>query len=109
MLQRGNNLARCRRCREKQIEEGVAEEDVVDKVYIGESHRSIVTRSREHFSTYKAGGPRREEAGGREEEDEESRKTGSWMREHTLECHSSVFSKEKQNDYEFFQERIRAF
>mgnify|MGYP007123539799 CR=1 FL=1 len=25
------------------------------------------------------------------------------MREHTLECHSGVFSKEKQNDYEFFQ------
>ena len=25
------------------------------------------------------------------------------MREHTLECHSGVFSKEKQNDFEFFQ------
>ena len=48
-------LGRCRRCREKQLEEGVLEEDIVDEVYIGESHRSIVTRCKSHFDMYKPG------------------------------------------------------
>ena len=36
-------LGRFKRCREKQPEDGALEKDVVDEVYIGESHRSIVT------------------------------------------------------------------
>ena len=92
--------ARCRRCRSKQISEGVAEEEIIDKVYIGESHRSLVTRCREHFAIYKAG--RREEVVRREEEDDGFQKAGSWMREHTLKCHGGVFSEDKQKDYEFF-------
>ena len=35
-------------------------------------------------------------------EDEEMRKAGSWMREHTLQCHQGVFSQDKLLDYEFF-------
>ena len=38
----------------------------------------------------------------REEEDDGFQKAGSWMREHTLECHGGVFSEDKQKDYEFF-------
>ena len=93
-------LGRCSRCRKRQLEEGVKEEDVVDTVYIGETHRSIVTRARSHFELYKpgkGGAVARElegEAGGEE-------KAGSWMREHTLECHGGVFSEDKTEDYEF--------
>ena len=31
------------------------------------------------------------------------RKAGSWMREHTLQCHQGIFSQNKLLDYEFFQ------
>ena len=48
-------IGRCRRCREWQMEEGVSEKDIVDEVYIGESHRYIVTRCRSHFELYKPG------------------------------------------------------
>ena len=42
-------LDRCWRCREKQLEDGVVEKDVVYEVYMGESHRSIVARCRSHL------------------------------------------------------------
>ena len=29
------------------------------------------------------------------------RKAGSWMREHTLQCHQGIFSQDKMKDYEF--------
>ena len=99
-------LGRCRRCREKQLGESVLENDVVDEVYIGESHRSIVTRYKSHVDLYKpgTGGAGARQVEGREGgvEDEEFRKAGSWMREHTLKCHEGVFSKDKFLDYEFF-------
>ena len=77
---------------------------MVDQIYIGESHRSIVTRCRSHFDMYKpgkGGGGAREVEGGAVEEDEEARKAGSWMREHTIKCHHGVFSADKLEDYEF--------
>ena len=98
-------VGRCKRCREKQLEEGVLEKDVVDEVYIGETHRSIVTRCKSHFDLYKpgkAGAGARQVEGEGGEEDEEMRKAGSWMREHTLQCHQGVFSQDKLLDYEFF-------
>ena len=39
----------------QELEEGVKEEDVVYQIYIGESHRSIVTRCRTHLDVYKPG------------------------------------------------------
>ena len=82
------------------------EVDVVDEVYVGESHRSIVTRARSHFEVYKpqgrpGGAEGRGVARGVGEEDEEMRKAGSWMREHTLQCHGGEFSHNKMDDYEF--------
>ena len=103
-------LSRCKRCREEQLVEGVREEEVVDQVYIGESHRSVVTRCRSHLDLYKPGRGRggREVEGGGEGEDEEVRKAGSWMREHTLLCHGGVFSEDKLEDYEFFILRVHS-
>ena len=42
-------LARCCRCWGRQLEKGVEKMDVTEEVYIGESHKSIVTRS--HLSS----------------------------------------------------------
>ena len=93
-------LARCRRCKERQVLEGVQEDDIVDECYIGESHRSVYTRSEAHFGIYKQG------KGGvsnqpEEEEERDDEKAGSFMREHTLKCHGGVFSTNKMDDYEF--------
>ena len=59
------------------------ERDVVDECYIGETHRSVFTRSEAHVNTYKPGKQgvinHLEEEGGNDEE-----KAGSFMREHTL-------------------------
>ena len=79
------------------------EEKVEDQGYIGESHRSIVTRSETHFSLYKpgSGGVMGGEQEGRGEGGEDGEKAGSWMRDHTLKFHQGVFSKQKTVDYEF--------
>ena len=45
-------MARCRHCREGQLQQGVKERDVVDECYIGETHRSVFTRSEAHVNTY---------------------------------------------------------
>ena len=82
-------LGQCRRCREEQLRQGAREEEVVEEVYIGETHRSLVTRE-----------VRREE-GISPEEDKELRKAGSWMREHAYSNHGGEFSEEKTKDYEF--------
>ena len=78
---------------------------MVDEVYLGESHRSVVSRARSHFDIYKPEGHRKGGgtgvAQGLVEEDEEIRKAGSWMREHTLRCHRGEFSNNKSEDYEF--------
>ena len=76
----------------------------MEEVYIGETHRSLVTRAEAHFGLYKPGrGGReaREEEGRSQEEVEELRKAGSWMREHTYSHHGGVFSEVKTDDYEF--------
>ena len=76
----------------------------MEEVYIGETHRSLVTRAEAHFGLYKPGrGGReaREEEGRSQEEVEELRKAGSWMREHTYIHHGGVFSEVKTDDYEF--------
>ena len=90
---------------QQDLRQGAGEEEVVEEVYIGETHRSLVTRARAHFGLYKPskGGRevRREEGISPEEEDEELRKAGSWMREHTYTHHGGVFSEEKTDDYEF--------
>ena len=97
-------LARCRRCRQRQVQE---EREFVDQCYIGETHRSVVTRSETHFSLYKpgageVGGAVRagqgHEGGGRGEDEE---KEGSWMKEHTVIFQWGVFSTDKMSDYEF--------
>ena len=47
-------VGRCRRCYLHQTEvEGKEEHDVVQEVYLGESSRSVVSRAREHYSSYK--------------------------------------------------------
>ena len=99
-------LARCKRCRERQIREGVEEGQVEDQGYIGESHRSIVTRCGTHYNLYKPGnvGARGGAGGGGEQEgglDGDELKAGSWMKEHTLTFHQGVFSENKMDDYEF--------
>ena len=100
-------LARCRRCRQRQVQEGVEEREIVDQCYIGETHRSVVTRSETHFSLYKPGGGggggavragQGQEGGGRGEDEE---KAGSWMKEHTVNFHGGVLSTDKMSDYEF--------
>ena len=95
-------LARCRRCRERQVLEGVQEKDIIDECYIGKSHRSVFTRSEAHFSIYKPGkggvsNQLEEEKG----EMSELEKTGSFMMEHTIKCHGGVSSTYKMDDYEF--------
>ena len=83
------------------------EREIVDQCYIGETHRSVVTRSETHFSLYKPGGGgggggvragQGQEGGGRGEDEE---KAGSWMKEHTVNFHGGVFSTDKMSDYEF--------
>ena len=95
---------RCRRRREEQLGQGAREEEVVEEVYIGENHRSLVTRPRVHFGLYK---PRK---GGREvmrekgispEEDKELSKPGTWMREYTYSHHGGVLFEENTEYYEF--------
>ena len=93
-------LARCGRCRERQVLEGVQEKDIIDECYIGKSHRTVFSRSEAHFSIYKPG------KGGvcnqLEEEGEcGDEKAGSFMKEHTIKCHEGVFSTNKMDDYEF--------
>ena len=64
-----------------------------------------MTRARSHYDLYK---PQSRQRGGGAgatwgavEEDKEIRKAGSWMREHTLQCHGGEFSDNKMDDYEF--------
>ena len=116
---------RCKRCITAQITAGVPEEDVKHSVYLGESSRSLPSRSSFHFRDYsqemkkkKTGSKkvrdeesRREEGegGGRgrrgseEEEDGEGMPAAisSWMAEHSRECHGGVISADPSQDYEF--------
>ena len=73
------------------------------KVYIGESHRSIVTRSRSHFELYKNSNKRTPSVESTNQGDLESMesKAGSWMKEHTLKEHGGVISENKGDDYGF--------
>ena len=48
-------LARCRICRDRQLQQGVKESDVLDECYIVKSRRSVFTRSEAHFNIYKPG------------------------------------------------------
>ena len=45
--------ARCRRCRTEQIQAGKLGNEVTDSVYLGESSRSLPTRSSLHFRDYR--------------------------------------------------------
>lgn len=87
-------LGRCSRCHKRQVDEGVASEEIVEQTYQGESSRSIVTRSKAHYSDYLLGMKKRM----KEDEDESS----SWMADHTRSHHNGVVSKDHHDDYDFF-------
>ena len=85
-------MGRCIRC--KGVEGG-------DYAYVGETHRSIVSRSRSHYSLYRPGNIEPTESQNQCEEGPDDFKCGSWMKAHTIEKHGGVFSDNKQDDYEF--------
>ena len=77
------------------------------KAYIGESHRSIVTRSRSHFELYKqtnkrTPGSESMSPGDMHMDCLQDSKAGSWMKEHTMKEHGGVISGNKQDDYGFY-------
>ena len=96
--------ARCRRCHQTQVEQGVEEEEVEDRVYLGESSNSLPTRTESHHRDYgqdiRQGLRRRRQGGG---EEQEAAKVGvsSWMADHTRECHNAIISENPRDDYEF--------
>ena len=105
-------MGRCLRCAESQKQEGRQEDDIVWETYQGETSRSIVSRSREHFDDYKAamrkqpsppGRPLARQAGrlGQGEEMEEEEGSSSWMADHALSHHMGKISKDPRQDYNF--------
>ena len=66
-------LASCKLCSKEQQDQGVEEEDVEHRVYLGESHRSLPVRLKRHQDDYRpllkknvrrGGGARRGGGGG---------------------------------------------
>jgi hypothetical protein len=124
-------VARCRRCRTEQLQAGKEETEVVDVVYIGESSRSLPTRSSLHFRDYRQDIKKKrgktdeaipvgrkqnrtrltsegeEEGGGEGGERGEGGGGGgeggvsSWMADHSRSTHNSVISLDFTEDYEF--------
>ena len=106
---------RCRRCYLHQAEvEGKEDHEVVQEVYLGESSKSVVSRAREHYSSYQLAMKKAARSTstripssssssttvqeGGEEEDEGS----SWMADHAIHRHGGTSSKDPTQDYEFF-------
>ena len=82
-------IGTCVRCKEKQIEEGMPKDQIIDYSYIGETARSLYTRSKQHLDAY------RSNFGVRKPID-------SWMWEHTMSHHEGVVGAHQgAMDYQF--------
>ena len=79
----------CSRCRSKQLEEGVPLEEVGDKVYYGESSRTLHTRANQHLDDYLTNVSRSRQA------------KNSWMWDHTVEEHEGRAGDDISKDYTF--------
>ena len=101
---------RCRRCYLQQLEEGKKEEEVIHKIYIGESSRSVVSRAREHYNSYKLSigkTAKTTSSSSTAREDRESEAAGdeegsSWMADHALSHHGGKISADPTQDFDFF-------
>ena len=107
---------RCRRCYLQQLEEGKKEEEVVHEIYLGESSRSVVSRAREHYNSYKLSIGKtaktksssstaredRESEGEGEREAPGEEEGSSWMADHALSHHRGKISADVTEDFEFF-------
>ena len=79
-----NYYAVCKICFERDLKEGIPEEDIERKVYIGETHRSLYTRRLTQLA----------------------KMNNNWMSHHNKECHREE-SKEwtienKKNQFDFY-------
>ena len=89
--------ARCLRCHNSQVAQGVKEEDIKEKVYLGESSRSLPTRQGLHVRDYvqdikkskksRNGEEERVRRGSDDEDEDEGSPVSSWMADHVRECH----------------------
>ena len=117
------SAGRCRRCITAQSEQGVTDDDMKHSVYLGESSRSLPSRSAFHFRDYTqemkkkivvekwtsrdeegTGGRGERVRRGSEDEEEEGGvpvSVSSWMADHSRECHGGVISTNPMMDYEF--------
>ena len=80
------------------------EEEVEDRVYLGESSNSLPTRTESHHRDYGQDirqGLRRRRQGGSEEQEGAKVGISSWMADHTRECHNATISENPRDDYEF--------
>ena len=113
--------ARCRRCRTTQLQSGKTENEVIDSAYIGESSRSLPSRSALHFRDYRQDMKKKSvkisvaapgsnsqyrervasEGEDGEGEGEEKRGVSSWMADHCRSVHNSKVSDNLFEDYEF--------
>ena len=80
----------CTRCEVQQQMDGVAEEQVVDFVYHGETARTVYTRANQHYSDYGSHAPERR-----------VKPKSSWMWDHTEKVHQGIISDELSDDYNF--------
>ena len=79
----------CRRCRDHQLQSGVPKDKVEDRVYHGESSRTLYTRAQQHrddyVSNYSSNGEPK----------------GSWMWDHVLKEHGGLPGPVASEDFTF--------
>ena len=116
VLQLYREGVRCRRCYLHQLEvERQEEQEVIQEVYLGESSRSVVSRSREHFRRYMlaTGKTARSRTITRmtnfttaiitkEESKEDNDKGSCWMANHAISHHGGTMSADPTQHYAFF-------
>ena len=83
-------VSTCTRCRHKeQEEEGKTPEQTTNHSYIGETARTLYTRTKQHLGSYRSHLPGR-------------KPVESWMWEHALSHHGGLLGpNEGENDYHF--------
>ena len=100
------NAVQCYK-KNSQVAQGVKEEDIKEKVYLGESSRSLPTRQGLHVRDYvqdvkkskKSSNEEKERLrrGSDDEDEDEGSSVSSWMADHVRDCHKG----EPLNDFEF--------
>ena len=111
-------MGRCLRCAEAQRKAGRQEPDIEWETYQGETSRSLVSRSREHYADYhtamkklppgragaRAGGGEGGQGGQGEEVVQGEQEEGtSWMADHTRSHHDGEISADPREDYDFIE------